>query len=56
METVTAFLSANWGWLCAVIFYAVEKYVRFSKSERDDILFDMVLKPIYNAFFVKKTS
>tara|TARA_B100001250_G_C19246985_1_gene549016 strand:+ start:365 stop:514 length:150 start_codon:yes stop_codon:yes gene_type:complete len=38
----------NWEWILLVM-YVVEKVVALSPTKRDDVVFDMILKPIFNA-------
>ena len=38
-------LLANWEWVL-LAFYVIEKVVKLSPSKKDDVIFDMVLKPI----------
>jgi len=42
---MTEWLAANWEYVLAVL-YAVEKIVKLTPTKYDDIIFDMVLKPI----------
>ena len=39
------FLTSNWEYVLLAI-YVVEKIVKLSPSKKDDVIFDMVLKPI----------
>ena len=39
------FLTSNWEWVMLAL-YVVEKVVKLSPSKKDDLLWDMVLKPI----------
>ncbi len=39
------FLTSNWEWVMLAL-YVVEKVVKLSPSKKDDVIFDMVLKPI----------
>jgi len=39
------FLTSNWEWIL-LAFYVVEKVVKLSPSKKDDVIFDMILKPI----------
>ena len=39
------FLTGNWEYVLLVV-YVVEKLVKLSPSKKDDVIFDMVLKPI----------
>tara|TARA_R100001015_G_C4531383_1_gene97696 strand:+ start:348 stop:494 length:147 start_codon:yes stop_codon:yes gene_type:complete len=38
-------LTGNWEYVLLVV-YVVEKLVKLSPSKKDDIVFDMILKPI----------
>ena len=38
-------LTGNWEYVLLVV-YVVEKLVKLSPSKKDDVIFDMVLKPI----------
>ena len=38
-------LLANWEWVLLAL-YVVEKVVKLSPSKKDDVIFDMVIKPI----------
>ena len=37
---------ANWEWIM-LGFYTLEKIVRLSPTDKDDIIFDVVLKPVW---------
>jgi hypothetical protein len=50
---MTEFLAANWEWIL-LGFYTIEKIVRLSPSKKDDVIFDMVLKPVWDAVTKKK--
>ena len=39
------FITANWEWIL-LGFYVIEKVVKLSPSKKDDVIFDMILKPI----------
>ena len=39
------FLTSNWEWVMLAL-YVVEKVVKLSPSKKDDVIFDIVLKPI----------
>ena len=43
-----SFLTSNWEW-CLLGLYVVEKAILLSPTKKDDVVFDMVLKPIWNA-------
>ena len=47
------FLTSNWEYVL-LAFYVLEKVVRLSPTKSDDVIFDMVLKPIYNTMKGKK--
>ena len=38
-------ITANWEWVLLAM-YVVEKVVKLSPSKKDDVIFDMILKPI----------
>ena len=38
----------NWQWIL-LAFYVLEKVIKLSPSKKDDVIFDMVFKPIYQA-------
>ena len=40
-----SFLTSNWEW-CLLVLYVVEKAIKLSPSKKDDLVWDMVLKPI----------
>jgi len=40
-------LLANWEW-CLLGFMILEKVVKISPSKKDDILFDSIVKPLFN--------
>ena len=40
-------LLANWEWVLLAL-YVVEKAVKLSPSKKDDVIFDMVIKPIFD--------
>ena len=41
------FITTNWEW-CLLGLYVLEKGIKLSPSKKDDLLWDMVLKPIVN--------
>ena len=41
------FITSNWEW-CLLGLYVLEKGIKLSPSKKDDLLWDMVLKPIVN--------
>ena len=40
-------LTSNWEWVLLAM-YVLEKVVKLSPTKKDDVIFDMVLKPIWN--------
>jgi hypothetical protein len=38
-------LLANWEWVLLGL-YVVEKAIKLSPSKKDDVIFDMIIKPI----------
>tara|TARA_B100000902_G_scaffold142191_1_gene139826 strand:- start:999 stop:1154 length:156 start_codon:yes stop_codon:yes gene_type:complete len=50
---MTEFIAANWEYILVVI-YALEKIVKMTPTKYDDIVFDMVLKPIKEKFAPSK--
>ena len=39
------FITSNWEWILLAL-YVIEKAVKLSPSKKDDVIFDMILKPI----------
>ena len=50
---MTEFIAANWEYILVFI-YALEKIVKMTPTKYDDILFDMLLKPIKEKFAPSK--
>ena len=50
---MTEFIAANWEYILVVI-YALEKIVKMTPTKYDDIIFDMILKPIKDKFSPSK--
>jgi len=50
-----AFILANWEWFL-LGFYIVEKIVKVTPTKKDDVIFDMILKPVWEKVFTKKSS
>ena len=40
-----SFITSNWEWILLGL-YVVEKAVKLSPSTKDDVIWDMVLKPV----------
>lgn len=38
-------LLANWEWVLLAL-YIIEKVIKLSPSKKDDVIFDMIIKPI----------
>ena len=39
------FIASNWEWVLLSL-YVVEKAIKLSPSKKDDVIFDMILKPV----------
>ena len=50
---MSEWLAANWEYVL-VAFYAIEKIVKLTPTKYDDIVFDMILKPIKEKFAPSK--
>ena len=50
MET---WITNNWEYV-VIGFFVIEKIVKLSPTKADDVIFDMVLKPLFNKFKSKK--
>ena len=47
-------LTSNWEYVLLAI-YVIEKVIKLSPSKKDDLVFDMVLKPIFdNKLFLER--
>jgi hypothetical protein len=44
-----SFLANNWEWVLLAV-YVIEKVVKLSPSKKDDVLFDMIIKPVFDKF------
>ena len=42
-----SFLTSNWEWVLLAL-YVVEKAVKLSPSKKDEVVWDMVIKPVVN--------
>ena len=40
-----SFLTSNWEWVLLAL-YVLEKVIKLSPSKQDDLIWDMVLKPV----------
>ncbi len=45
---MSEWLAQNWEW-CLLAFYTIEKIVKLSPSKKDDVIFDAVLKPLWDS-------
>ena len=43
------FITSNWEWILLAL-YILEKAIKLSPSKKDDVIFDMILKPIIEKF------
>tara|TARA_Y100001963_G_C6430769_1_gene286945 strand:- start:186 stop:338 length:153 start_codon:yes stop_codon:yes gene_type:complete len=50
---MTEWIQSNWE-IVVIIFFVIEKIIRISPTKSDDILLDMVLKPLYEKMKPKK--
>jgi len=41
------FITSNWEYILLAL-YVVEKVIKLSPSKKDDVIFDMILKPVIN--------
>ena len=44
---MTEWIAENWEYVLIVI-YALEKIVKLTPTDKDDIIFDMVIKPVWD--------
>ena len=49
------FVFANWEWFL-LGFMVLEKIVKLTPTKKDDIVFDMIIKPLWKKFLAKRTS
>ena len=42
-------ITANWEWVLLGI-YTLEKIVKLTPTSKDDVLFDMILSPLFDKF------
>ena len=50
---MTEWIAANWEWFL-LGFMVLEKIVKVSPSKKDDILFDSIIKPVFDMLKPKK--
>ena len=48
-----SWIFGNWEWIL-VVMYIIEKVVKLSPSKKDDVIFDMILKPLFDKVSKKK--
>jgi hypothetical protein len=48
MEEAMQWMAENWD-ICLLGLYVCEKAIRLSPSKKDDVIFDMILKPVWDA-------
>jgi hypothetical protein len=46
-------ITSNWEWFLLAL-YVLEKAIKLSPSKKDDLVWDMILKPIVDAIKRKK--
>lgn len=49
------FVLANWEWFL-LGFMILEKVVKVTPTDKDDIIFDLILKPVWDKLFAKKVT
>jgi len=40
-----SFLTSNWEWVLLAL-YVIEKAIKLSPSKKDDLVWDMIIKPV----------
>ena len=45
---MSEWVAENWEW-CLLAFYTLEKIVKLSPSKKDDVIFDAVMKPLWDS-------
>jgi hypothetical protein len=50
---MTEWIQSNWE-IVVIIFFVVEKIIKISPTKQDDILLDMILKPLFEKLKPKK--
>ena len=51
---MSEWIAANWEYVLVVVYAFLEKIVKMTPTKYDDILFDMLLKPIKEKFSPSK--
>ena len=47
------FITSNWEWFLLAL-YVLEKAIKLSPTPKDDLVWDMILKPIVDAIMKRK--
>tara|TARA_Y100001963_G_scaffold110968_1_gene153491 strand:- start:782 stop:934 length:153 start_codon:yes stop_codon:yes gene_type:complete len=50
---MTELIQSNWE-IVVIVFFVVEKIIKISPTKQDDILLDMILKPLFEKLKPKK--
>jgi hypothetical protein len=50
---MTEWMQSNWE-IVVIIFFVIEKVIKLSPTKSDDILLDMILKPLFEKLKPKK--
>ena len=50
---MTEWMQSNWE-IVVIIFFVLEKIIKISPTKQDDILLDMILKPLFEKLKPKK--
>ena len=50
---MTEWIQNNWE-IVVIIFFVIEKVIKLSPTKSDDILLDMIIKPLFEKFKPKK--
>jgi|TARA_Y100000015_G_scaffold43196_1_gene52931 hypothetical protein len=50
---MTEWIQSNWE-IVVIIFFVIEKVIKLSPTKSDDILLDMILKPLFEKLKPKK--
>ena len=50
---MTEWITSNWE-IVVIVFFVIEKVIKLSPTKSDDILLDMILKPLFEKMKPKK--
>ena len=50
---MTEWIQSNWE-IVVIVFFVIEKVIKLSPTKSDDILLDMILKPLFEKMKPKK--